>query len=145
MGETVTKVDGEEFFGDDPGMAVKFTCRCHQRVQVFNKKRATKLSSPELTMVKPNNQSASKERKVILVKLMAPVNSTESDPRYNSNVLLSSFKGKENYVTFLLNGNTGQDGLSWQDNDKFGGGDGNVSMSMDDDGNVNYRMDWRQQ
>jgi hypothetical protein len=28
--------------------------------------------------------------------------------------------------------------LSWQDNDKFGGGDGNVSMSMDDDGNVNY-------
>jgi hypothetical protein len=26
--------------------------------------------------------------------------------------------------------------LSWQDNDKFGGGDGNVSM--DDDGNVNY-------
>jgi hypothetical protein len=23
MGETVTKVDGEEFFGDDPGMAVK--------------------------------------------------------------------------------------------------------------------------
>jgi hypothetical protein len=27
--------------------------------------------------------------------------------------------------------------LSWQDNDKFGGG-GNVSMSMDDDGNVNY-------
>jgi hypothetical protein len=59
-----------------------------------------------------NNQSASKEdkRKVILVKLMAPV-SHRSDPRYNSNVC-SSFKGKENYQLFLLNGNTGQDGLS---------------------------------
>jgi hypothetical protein len=58
MGETVTKVlvDGEEFFGDDPGMAVKFTCRCHQR-RSFNKKKATKLSSPELTMVKPKKQS----------------------------------------------------------------------------------------
>jgi hypothetical protein len=38
MGETVTKVlvDGEE---GDPGMAVKFTCRCHQRSTSFNKKR----------------------------------------------------------------------------------------------------------
>jgi hypothetical protein len=49
-------VDGEEFFGDDPGMAVKFTCRCHQGSTSFNK-RATKLSSPELTMVKPKKQS----------------------------------------------------------------------------------------
>jgi hypothetical protein len=30
---------------------------------------------------------------------------------------------QELYPAFLLNGNTGQDGLSWQDNDKFGGGD----------------------
>jgi hypothetical protein len=50
--------------------------------------------------------------------------------------MVSSFKGKGSSA-FLLNGNTGQDGLDWQDSDKFGGGSGNVSMSMDD-GNVNY-------
>jgi hypothetical protein len=40
-------------FGDDPGMAVNLRADAIKEVQVFNKKRATKLSSPELTMVKP--------------------------------------------------------------------------------------------
>jgi hypothetical protein len=66
-----------------------------------------------------NNQSASKEdkRKVILVDGANEL-ATDADSRYNTNVLK-----QENYPAFLLNGNTGQDGLSWQDNDKFGGGD----------------------
>ena len=51
--------------------------------------------------------------------------------------MVSSFKGKRKLSAFLLNGNTGQDGLSWQDNDKFGGRD-DISMNMDDDGNVSY-------
>jgi hypothetical protein len=39
-----------------------------KKYKFFNK-RATKLSSPELTMVKPNNQSASKEDKSYFGKI----------------------------------------------------------------------------
>jgi hypothetical protein len=67
---------------------------------------------------------------------MAPVSHRIRSHTIVSNVLLSSFRKRS--VCILLNG--GQDGLSWQDNDKFGG-DGNVSMSMDDDGNVNYELE----
>jgi hypothetical protein len=63
MGETVTKVlvDGEEFLVMIQDGSKKFTCRPSKKYK-FLIKKATKLSSPELTMVKPkNNQSASKE------------------------------------------------------------------------------------
>jgi hypothetical protein len=53
----------------------------------------------------------------------------------NSNVMVSSFKGKGSSA-FLLNGNTAKMDWAGKDSDKFGGGSGNVSMSMDDDGNV---------
>jgi hypothetical protein len=70
---------------------------------------------------------------------MAPVSQLQNRIRDTIVMFYSVvLKEKENYQHFIINGNTGQDGLSWQDNDKFGGGDGNVSMSMDDDGNVNY-------
>ena len=49
-----------------------------------------------------------------------------------------SFKGKRKLYAFLLNGNTGQDGLNWEDSEKFGARENNFSMNMDDDGNVNY-------
>jgi hypothetical protein len=57
MGETVQKVlvDGEEFFGDDPGMAVKnLRADAVKEVQVFNKK--TKQSLQELTMARQKKQ-----------------------------------------------------------------------------------------
>ena len=49
---------------------------------------------------------------------------------------LVRFKGKRKLSAFLLSGNTGQDGLSWQDEQKYGGGNDNISANMDDDGNV---------
>lgn len=52
--------------------------------------------------------------------------------------MFSSFKGKRKLSAFLLNGNTGQDGLGWEDSEKFGSRDDSFSMNMDDDGNVNY-------
>ncbi len=56
-------------------------------------------------------------------------------------MLFGSFKGKRKLSAFLLNGNTGQDGLSWQDEQKYGGQDDNMTMSMDDDGGVMFM--WR--
>lgn len=58
MGETVEKVlvDGEEFFGDDPGMAVKnLRADAVKEVQVFDKK-ATRQNLRALMMVKPKRQ-----------------------------------------------------------------------------------------
>ena len=145
MGETVQKVlvDGEEFFGDDPGMAVKnLRADAVKEVQVFDKKS----DQAEFTGIDDGET-----KKTINLKLKEDKKKgyfgkidgageplAGSDSRYNNNLMFSSFKGKRKISAFLLNGNTGQDGLSWQDNDKFGGGDNNVSMSMDDDGNVDY-------
>jgi hypothetical protein len=146
MGETVKKVlvDGEEFFGDDPAMAVKnLRADAVKEVQVFDKKS----DQAEFTGINDGNT-----QKTINLKLKDDAKKgyfgkidaangpmTNIDPRYNTSILFSSFKGKRKLSGFLLNGNTGQDGLDWQDNEKYGGGNDNVSMDMDDDGNVNYQ------
>ena len=148
MGETVEKVlvDGEEFFGDDPGMAVKnLRADAVKEVQVFDKKS----DQAEFTGIDDG-----KTQKTINLKLKedkkngyfgkidaAAGTKQNNENRYNDNVLFSSFKGKRKLSAFLLNGNTGQDGLSWQDEQKYGGQDDNMTMSMDDDGGVMFM--WR--
>lgn len=145
MGETVEKVlvDGEEFFGDDPGMAVKnLRADAVKEVQVFDKKS----DQAEFTGIDDGNT-----KKTINLKLKddrkhgyfgkidaagGPLKNI--DDRYNTNILLSSFKGKRKLTGFVLNGNTGQDGLSWQDSEKYGGENDNFSMNMDDDGNMSF-------
>ncbi len=145
MGEQVTKVlvDGEEFFGDDPGMAVKnLRADAVKEVQVFDKKS----DQAEFTGIDDG-----KTQKTINLKLKedkktgyfgkidlagGPIKNI--DDRYNSNIMLSSFKGKRKITGFLLTGNTGQDGLSWQDNEKFGNENENMSMSMDDNGDISF-------
>ncbi|HEV2831609.1 MAG TPA: outer membrane beta-barrel family protein [Hanamia sp.] len=145
MGETVQKVlvDGEEFFGDDPGMAVKnLRADAVKEVQVFDKKS----DQSEFTGIDDG-----KTQKTINLKLkdnkktgyfgkidVAGGPQQHIDNRYNNNLLFSSFKGKRKLSAFLLNGNTGQDRLSWQDEQKYGGND-NISMNLDDDGNVNFQ------
>ena len=145
MGETVQKVlvDGEEFFGDDPGMAVKnLRADAVKEVQVFDKKsdQAEFTGIDDGETKKTINLKLKEDKKKGYFGKIDGANEpfTGSDSRYNTNLMFSSFKGKRKISAFLLNGNTGQDGLSWQDSDKFGGGNNNVSMSMDDDGNVDY-------
>ena len=146
MGEQVTKVlvDGEEFFGDDPGMAVKnLRADAVKEVQVFDKKS----DQSEFTGIDDG-----KTQKTINLKLkedrkkgyFGKIDLSGGllkgiDDRYNNNILLSSFKGKRKISGFLLTGNTGQDGLNWQDSDKYGGENENVNLSVDDDGNLNYQ------
>ncbi|MDG2433110.1 outer membrane beta-barrel protein [Flavobacterium sp.] len=145
MGETVQKVlvDGEEFFGDDPSMAVKnLRADAIKEVQVFNKKS----DQAEFTGIddgdtrKTINLKLKEDKKKGYFGKLDGANQpfAGADSRYNTNILFSSFKGKRKLSGFLLNGNTGQDGLSWEDGDKYGD-QNNVSMNMDDDGNVNYQ------
>ncbi len=145
MGEQVTKVlvDGEEFFGDDPGMAIKnLRADAVKEVQVFDKKsdQAEFTGIDDGQTKKTINLKLKEDKKTGYFGKVdlagGPVK--DIDDRYNSNILLSSFKGKRKITGFVLTGNTGQDGLSWQDSEKFGGDNDNVSMSMDDNGDISY-------
>ncbi len=141
MGEKVEKVlvDGEEFFGDDPGMAVKnLRADAVKEVQVFDKKS----EQAEFTGIDDG-----KTQKTINLKLKEDKKRgyfgkadlsggllEKIDNRYNNNLMASSFKGKRKLAAYLLQGNVGQDGLGWQEQQKFGGEDENMSMGMDEDG-----------
>ncbi len=145
MGQQVTKVlvDGEEFFGDDPGMAIKnLRADAVKEVQVFDKKS----EQAEFTGIDDGNT-----QKTINLKLkedkkkgyfgkidLAGGLVNKIDDRYNTNILLSSFKGKRKVSVYFLTGNTGQDGLSWEDREKYAGSD-NFSVSMDDNGDLSYQ------
>jgi Outer membrane protein beta-barrel family/Carboxypeptidase regulatory-like domain len=143
MGQTVEKVlvDGEEFFGDDPGMAIKnLRADAVKEVQVFDKKS----EQAEFTGIDDG-----KTKKTINLKLkedkkkgyfgkidVAGGLQKDIDHRYNDNILLSSFKGKRKITGFFLNGNTGQDGLNWQDEQKYGGE--NDNMVIDEESGFSY-------
>ncbi|MEO6549442.1 MAG: outer membrane beta-barrel family protein [Ferruginibacter sp.] len=145
MGETVEKVlvDGEEFFGDDPGMAIKnLRADAVKEVQVFDKKS----DQSEFTGIddgktkKTINLKLKDDRKhgyFGKVDLSGGLQNAVED-RYNNNMMVNAFKGKRKLAAYFLNGNTGQNGLSWQDNEKFGGDNDNYSVTADDDGNVNF-------
>ena len=144
MGQKVEKilVDGEEFFGDDPGMAVKnLRADAVKEVQVFDKKS----EQAEFTGIDDG-----KTKKTINLKLkedkkkgyfgkidLAGGLNNQFGNRFNDNILLGSFKGKRKINGYLLNGNTGQDGLSWQDEQKYGGGDNDFTM-FDDEGGFTF-------
>lgn len=145
MGETVEKVlvDGEEFFGDDPGMAVKnIRADAVKEVQVYDKKsdQAEFTGIDDGKTKKTINLKLKDDRKKGYfgkIDLSGGLNNNQGN-RYNNNILLSSFKGKRKIAGYFLNGNTGQDMLNWQDNDKFGGENDNFSVSADEDGGLNF-------
>ncbi|MBL0358674.1 MAG: TonB-dependent receptor [Chitinophagaceae bacterium] len=148
MGEQVQKVlvDGEEFFGDDPGMAVKnLRADAVKEVQVFDKKS----EQAEFTGIDDGQKQKTinlklkdDKKKGFFGKIDAAGGPQKAiDNRYNSNLMFNAFKGKRKLSIFSLNGNTGQDGLSWQDSEKYGSERDDVSVSMDEEGGMMWQ--WR--
>jgi hypothetical protein len=147
MGQKVEKVlvDGEEFFGDDPGMAVKnLRADAVKEVQVFDKKS----EQAEFTGIDDGNT-----KKTINLKLKADkrkgyfgkINlaggvAKDISNRFNNNFLFGSFKGSRKISAFLLNGNISQDGLSWQDSQKYGTSDNSNFEMWDEDGIFSFSM-----
>ncbi len=143
MGEEVKKVlvDGEEFLGDDPGMAVKnLRADAIKEVQVFDKKS----DQAEFTGIDDGQKQKTINLKMKDDRKKGYFGKVDNaggllkkiDNRYNSNLMFNSFRGKRKLSAFLLNGNTGQDGLGWNDNDKYGGD--NDNMTMDDEGGMMF-------
>jgi hypothetical protein len=141
MGKTVEKVlvDGEAFFGDDPGMAVKnLRADAVKEVQVFDKKseQAEFTGIDDGKTQKTINLKLKEDRKRGFFGKAEVSGGTvdKIDDRYNNNLMINAFKGKRKIAAYLLQGNTGQNGLNWQDQQKYGGSDDNVSFSVDEEG-----------
>ena len=141
MGEKVKKVlvDGEEFFGDDPGMAVKnLRADAVKEVQVFDKKseQAAFTGIDDGNTQKTINLKLKEDkRKGYFGKIsLSGGAGKEITNRFNNNILFGSFKGKRKLSAFVLNGNTGQDGLGWQESQKYGMNENSNFEMWDEDG-----------
>lgn len=134
MGEKVTKVlvDGEEFFGDDPGIATKnLRADAVDKVQVFDKKsdQATFTGIDDGKKDKTINLKL-KENKKNGVFGKATLSGGLPD-YYNNSIMANVFKGKRKLAGYGIMSNTGQTQLSWRDNTNYGGND-MVQTEFDD-------------
>src|SRR5258705_2412454 len=138
MGERVKKVlvDGEEFFGSDPGIATKnLRADAVKEVEVFDKKS----DQAEFTGIDDGVRDKTinlkmKEMKGYFGK--AELGGGLKD-KYNNDVMINSFMGKRKMAAYGIMSNTGQTNLDWQDAQNYGGGDiDGMSSGISDDGGM---------
>lgn len=138
MGEQVKKVlvDGEEFFGDDPGIATKnLRADIVKEVEVFDKKsdQATFTGIDDGVKDKTINlKLKDNAKKGFFGKAEA---GTDFNNYYNNSIMANAFKGKRKLAAYGIMSNTGQTNLDWQDNQNYGGSD-NTNIEMMDGGGV---------
>ena len=125
QGEKVQKVlvDGEEFFSDDPAVVTQnLRADALDKVQVFDKKsdQATFTGIDDGEKTKTINLKLKDDKKKgYFGKVKA---GGGPDGKYENEGMINYFKGKKKISVFGTMANTGKAGLSWQDNDKYGGG-----------------------
>ncbi|MEO7307757.1 MAG: TonB-dependent receptor [Ferruginibacter sp.] len=138
MGEQVKKVlvDGEEFFGDDPGIATKnLRADIVKEVEVFDKKSDQAAFTGIDDGVKDktiNLKLKDNAKKGYFGKVEV---GTDFKNYYNNSVMANAFKGKRKLAAYGIMSNTGQTNLDWQDQNNYGGGMGD-NMVMQDNGDV---------
>jgi len=143
MGETVKKVlvDGEEFFGSDPGIATKnLQANVVQEVQVYDRKsdQANFTGIDDGTRDKTLNLKLKEDKKRGYFGkidagggIMEGAETSKDKDRYYGAAMFNAFKGKRKISAYGITSNTGFMNLSWEDGDRFGGGN---SMEMVGDG-----------
>ncbi len=151
MGEKVTKVlvDGEEFFGSDPGIATKnLRADIVKEVEVFDKKS----DQAEFTGIDDGIKDKTINLKLKDDKKKGYFGKIEAGgglkDKYDNSVMLNAFKGKRKFAAYGIMSNTGRTNLDWEDANNYGGGidgletgisdDGGVYMSYSGDGDDNY-------
>ncbi|MEO6251762.1 MAG: outer membrane beta-barrel protein [Ferruginibacter sp.] len=138
MGEQVKKVlvDGEEFFGDDPGIATKnLRADIVKEVEVFDKKSDQAAFTGIDDGVKDktiNLKLKDNAKKGYFGKVEA---GTDFKNYYNNSVMANAFRGKRKLAAYGIMSNTGQTNLDWEDQNNYGGGMGD-NMVMQDNGDV---------
>ena len=140
MGEQVKKVlvDGEEFFGDDPGIATKnLRADIVKEVEVFDKKSDQAAFTGIDDGVKDktiNLKLKDNAKKGYFGKAEA---GTDLKNYYNNSVMANAFKGKRKIAAYGIMSNTGQTNLDWEDQNNYGGGMGD-NMVVQDNGDVYF-------
>ena len=136
MGERVTKVlvDGEEFFGTDPGIATKnIRADAVQEVQVFDKK------SDQAAFTGIDDGVKDKTINLKMKKMAGYFGKVELGgglpDKYNNSAMANFFKNKRKIAGYGIMSNTGQTNLDWEDAQNYGGASDNMMMMMDDGGN----------
>lgn len=137
MGERVKKVlvDGEEFFGSDPGIATKnLRADAVKEVEVFDKKS----DQAEFTGIDDGVKDKTinlkmKNKKGYFGKVEAGGGLKD---KYNNAAMLNAFKDKRKAAAYGILSNTGQTNLDWQDAQNYGGGADNMESGMTEDGGM---------
>lgn len=142
MGEQVKKVlvDGEEFFGSDPGIATKnLRADAVSEVQVFDKKS----DQAEFTGIDDgvkdktiNLKMKKKEGYFGKISLGGGL-----DDKYNNAAMINKFKNKQKLAAYGTMGNVGQTQLDWNDAQNYGGGIDGLNSGVSDDGGVYVSFD----
>jgi len=139
MGEKVTKVlvDGEEFFGTDPGIATKnLRADAVKEVQVFDKKS----DQAEFTGIDDGVKDKTinlkmKQQKGYFGKVELGGGLKD---KYNNSAMVNAFKNKRKLAAYGIMSNTGQTNLDWQDAQNYGGSNSGIEMGMTEDGGGMY-------
>lgn len=139
MGERVKKVlvDGEEFFGSDPGIATKnLRADVVKEVEVFDKKS----DQAEFTGIDDGVKDKTINLKLKDDKKKGYFGKVEagggSDERYNNSVMMNAFKAKRKLAAYGIMSNTGQTNLDWQDAQNYGGGMDGMESGVTEDGGM---------
>ncbi len=142
MGEKVTKVlvDGEEFFGSDPGIATKnLRADIVKEVEVFDKKS----DQAEFTGIDDGVKDRTINLKLKEDKKKGYFGKIEAGgglkDKYDNSIMLNAFKGKRKIATYGIMSNTGRTNLDWEDANNYGGGMEGVETGITDDGGM-YMM-----
>ena len=137
MGERVKKVlvDGEEFFGSDPGIATKnLRADAVQEVQVFDKKS----DQAEFTGI--DDGVRDKTINLKMKKMAGYFGKVELGgglkDKYDNAAMANLFQNKRKIAGYGIMSNTGQTNLDWQDAQNYGGGPDNMVSGMTDDGGM---------
>lgn len=140
MGERVKKVlvDGEEFFGSDPGIATKnLRADIVKEVEVFDKKS----DQAEFTGIDDGVKDKTINLKLKDDKKKGYFGKVELGgglkDKYNNTVMANAFKSKRKIAGYGIMSNTGQTNLDWQDAQNYGGGLGDgMESGMTEDGGM---------
>lgn len=152
QGEDVKKVlvDGEEFFGSDPGIATKnLRADVVNEVQVYDRKsdQATFTGIDDGVRDKTVNLKLKEDKKKgYFGKIdagagfrdMTKTSDNKSAGRYYGAGMINAFQGKRKMAAYGISSNTGWMNLDWEDNEKYGGGgnmeigDGFISITNND-------------
>jgi hypothetical protein len=137
MGERVKKVlvDGEEFFGSDPGIATKsLRADAVQEVQVFDKKS----DQAEFTGI--DDGVKDKTINLKMKKLSGYFGKIEAGgglkDKFDNSVMINLFRNKRKLAGYGIMSNTGQTNLDWQDAQNYGGGMEGMQSGTSDDGGM---------